>query len=1029
MHRTGRRTRTLAALVVIAGLANGVLGQDDPVGIDPLAITGEGFGPVRLPAAQGLDTIEVAGQRAWAWNEASLTTGVAPTRRLVLEGDVRMVLGTLELRARRLHAWVQGLPDGGQQFYILLEDANMPTGAPGSGVAGPIIPIEGSLAPGAKVDLSSIVLEQAPPAGSGETGRAVAMAQGVFTDRLRQVVGIALPEVSGEMLAAEDAALRGVLQLARERLGALDVREPILPVRGRVSFSAAGIEQVRLGDGSDGSDGSPPYAVVLRGPVAIMFTDIAGGRRAQLTAQDAVLFHKADLVGAPRLDAGDVMGVYLEGEVVADIERDRAGQRGGIDRYRVRSPRVYYDLAGDRALLLDAIFRAEPAGSPVPIYVRAGEIRQRSLKEVTATDARLTTTGFFRPHLALGASTLTLRSEDAADGGTRMIADARNITVRAAGVPFLYWPIYVGDPSQIPLRNIGFETSDRHGEVVRTAWDGFALTGANQPAGVDLDLLIDAYFQRGAGLGGELSWQDRAGGDGSLFVYNLFNDTGRDLLPTGARIDRDGENRTLAMLEHLGRLDDRWTLRAEASWFGDENVVGAFFPAMTFNEREPMTGASVQRIDESSMLMLGANVQLNDFLVSDYQLRSRGYITERLPELRYARPGDDLLSDSSPGLLTYRSDSRVGQLRLSFTEPTAAELGFVRTSRAQAALGIDPGQSPGDRLRAQGLTESSIFRFDTQHEISSQFEIGVVRVQPFVTGRLTGYDTDFDGFSAVSGEDADSLVASGAVGTRFSTQLTRVYDNVDVPVLDLYRVRHVIEPNATLWYGDSTVAQGAIPVYDEYVETFARGPAIRFGVDQTFQTMRGSLGSYESVDVLKLGTHLVFAGEDRPDEDRTPRFFDAYPERSQFGDSLDLEAAWRPTDVLGITGQFIYDLEANRAAEGVFGIEIEQWPDMRLFTELRRLGYSEDTYVNAGLDYQLGDRYSLGAVGVYNERAGQFQSATFRVGREMPHLILTGRLTYNDITGDTAIGFDFQPTGIDPRREQVRRLGAATLGY
>lgn len=1026
MHRTGRRTRTLAALVVIAGLANGVLGQDDPVGIDPLAITGEGFGPVRLPAAQGLDTIEVAGQRAWAWNEASLTTGVAPTRRLVLEGDVRMVLGTLELRARRLHAWVQGLPDGGQQFYILLEDANMPTGAPGSGVAGPIIPIEGSLAPGAKVDLSSIVLEQAPPAGSGETGRAVAMAQGVFTDRLRQVVGIALPEVSGEMLAAEDAALRGVLQLARERLGALDVREPILPVRGRVSFSAAGIEQVRLGDGSDGS---PPYAVVLRGPVAIMFTDIAGGRRAQLTAQDAVLFHKADLVGAPRLDAGDVMGVYLEGEVVADIERDRAGQRGGIDRYRVRSPRVYYDLAGDRALLLDAIFRAEPAGSPVPIYVRAGEIRQRSLKEVTATDARLTTTGFFRPHLALGASTLTLRSEDAADGGTRMIADARNITVRAAGVPFLYWPIYVGDPSQIPLRNIGFETSDRHGEVVRTAWDGFALTGANQPAGVDLDLLIDAYFQRGAGLGGELSWQDRAGGDGSLFVYNLFNDTGRDLLPTGARIDRDGENRTLAMLEHLGRLDDRWTLRAEASWFGDENVVGAFFPAMTFNEREPMTGASVQRIDESSMLMLGANVQLNDFLVSDYQLRSRGYITERLPELRYARPGDDLLSDSSPGLLTYRSDSRVGQLRLSFTEPTAAELGFVRTSRAQAALGIDPGQSPGDRLRAQGLTESSIFRFDTQHEISSQFEIGVVRVQPFVTGRLTGYDTDFDGFSAVSGEDADSLVASGAVGTRFSTQLTRVYDNVDVPVLDLYRVRHVIEPNATLWYGDSTVAQGAIPVYDEYVETFARGPAIRFGVDQTFQTMRGSLGSYESVDVLKLGTHLVFAGEDRPDEDRTPRFFDAYPERSQFGDSLDLEAAWRPTDVLGITGQFIYDLEANRAAEGVFGIEIEQWPDMRLFTELRRLGYSEDTYVNAGLDYQLGDRYSLGAVGVYNERAGQFQSATFRVGREMPHLILTGRLTYNDITGDTAIGFDFQPTGIDPRREQVRRLGAATLGY
>lgn len=1026
-----RQTRTLAALVAVVGVAMGAAGQDGVGGFDPLAITGEGFGPVRLPAVeqarvQGLGSIEMAGQRAWAWSEPSLTPNVAATRRVVLEGDVRLTLGTLSLRAGRLHAWVQGLADGGQQFYLLLEDAMMPTGAPGSGIAGPIVPIEGYLEPGAAFDTSSIVLERRPPGGSSATGRAVAMAEAMFTDRLREVLGIALPQVSGEMLAAEDAALRGVLQLARERLGSLEVREPILPVRGRVSFSAAGVEQVRLGDGADGS---PPYAVVLRGPVAIIFDDNAGGRRAQLTAQDAVLFHKANLVGAPRLDAGDVMGVYLEGEVVADIERDRPGRQGGVDRYRVRSPRVYYDLSEDRALLLDAVFRAEPAGAPVPIYVRAQEIRQESLKEVTATGARLTTTGFFRPHLALGASTLTLRSRDGADGGTRMVADARNITVRAAGVPFFYWPIYVGDPTRIPLRNIGYETGSRHGDVVRTTWDGFALTGIDAPAGVGLDLLIDGYFQRGLAVGGDLSWNDRLGGDGSLFVYNLFNDTGRDLLPTGARIDRDGENRTLAMLEHLGKLDDNWTMRAEASWFGDENVVGTFLPEMARNNREPMTGTSVQYVGESSTLLLGANVQTNDFLVSDYQLRSRGYAVERLPELRYARPGDDLLSESNPGLLTYRSDTRVGQLRLSFTEPTAAELGFPSTRRAQAALGVAPGQSPGDRLRAEGYDEGSIFRFDTQHELSAQFEAGVVRVQPFVTGRLTAYDTEFDDFSAASGEDADSLVASGAVGTRFSTQLTRVYDGVDVPVLDLYRVRHVIEPNATVWYGDSTVAQGAIPVYDENVENFARGPAIRFGVDQTFQTMRGSMGTYESVDVLKLGTHLVFAGEDRPDVDRTPRFFDAYPERSQLGDFLELKAAWRPTDVLGVTGQFIYDLEANRAAESVVGFEIEQWPDMRLFTELRRLGYSEDTYLNAGVDYKLGDRYTFGTVGVYNEKAGQFQSATVRVGREMPHLILTARLTYNDITGDTSIGFDFQPTGVDPRQDQVRRLGAATLGY
>ncbi|MFI4916313.1 MAG: hypothetical protein ACIAS6_07405 [Phycisphaerales bacterium JB060] len=1043
----------LAACVGV-GLAGGTaLGQSgaDPEGIvrvDPLSITGEGFGRVRLPVASGGDAsavrgIELAGRRAWAWSTRPLAAGVAPTRRILIEGDVRLTMGTLDVRADRLHAWVQPLasaggPPSGEQFYILLEDAIMPTGAPGSGVAGPLVPIEGRLAPGGTISLSAIVArEGAPPGEPGAAGpslpagdaRAIAMAESVFADRLREAMGLALPPVSGERLAAEDAALRRVVEMARQRLGAADVREPILPARGRVSFSAAGLEQVRLGDGRDGS---PPYAVVMRGPVTILFDDDAGGRRAQLTAQDAVLFHKAELVGAPRLDATDVMGLYLEGEVVADIERD--GGRRGVDRYRVRSPRVYYDLAGDRALLLDAVFRAEPAGTPTPIYVRAAEIRQRSLGEVMADEARITTTGFFRPHLALGASTLTLRIEDRpgdrdTGGGTRMVADARNITARAMGVPFLYWPIYVGDPSRIPLRDIGFETGDRHGEVLRTTWDAFSLAGVEPPAGVDLDLILDAYFQRGMAVGGDLTWNGYAGGSGSLFVYNLFNDTGRDLLPTGARIDRDGQNRTIVLLEHTGRLDEDWTLRAEASWFSDENAVAAFMPDMTWTRREPSSGASVQRIGERSMLLLGANAQINDFVVTDYQLRSRGLVTERLPELRYARPGDDLLGDIAPGLLTYRSDSRVGQLRFSFTEPTAAELGFTSTRRAQAALGIDPGQSPADRLRAQGLDESTIFRFDTFHELSAQLEAGALRVQPFVTGRLTGYDNDFDDFAATTGQDADALVARGAVGARLSTQLTRVHDGVDVPALDLHRLRHIIEPNATFWYGDSTVGQGAIPVYDEHVETFAQGPAMRVGVDQTFQTMRGSLGSYESVDVLRLGAHVVFAGEDRVDEDRTPRFFDAYPERSQLGDALDLEAAWRPTDALGVTGQWIYDLETDRTAESVVGLEVQQIPDVRLFTELRHLGYSDDTYVNAGADYQLGDRYTFGAVGTYNEKAGQFQSATFRIGREMPHVVLTARLTYNDITGDTSLGFGFEPTGIDPARERVRRLGASALGY
>ncbi|GIW74802.1 MAG: hypothetical protein KatS3mg103_1324 [Phycisphaerales bacterium] len=339
-------------------------GADLP--IDPLAITGEGFGPVVLPAARdavAVGEIRVAGQRAWAWRVPWPSDEAPATDRLLLEGDVRLVMGTLELHAQRMHAWVQDLPDGaGRQFFVLLEDASMPAGAPGVGIAGPLLPIEGRLAPDGRLGVSAIVLEQAPPPPGSAAWTAAAVARGILADRLRELVGVpSLTPVAPDG-PAEQAQLDRVLALARARLGTAPVREPILPMRGSVSFSASRIEQLRLGDGQDGA---PPYAVVLRGPVTIQFSDRPGGRYAQLTAQDAVIFHKAQLVGTPRLQADDVLGVYLEGEVVADVQRTRPGD-GGTDHYRVRSPRVYYDLAGDQALLLEAVFRAQPVARPRP---------------------------------------------------------------------------------------------------------------------------------------------------------------------------------------------------------------------------------------------------------------------------------------------------------------------------------------------------------------------------------------------------------------------------------------------------------------------------------------------------------------------------------------------------------------------------------------------------------------------------------------------------------------------------------------
>ncbi|MEO1007478.1 MAG: hypothetical protein AAFX79_02835 [Planctomycetota bacterium] len=1003
----------LTPLVLCVAAAHAVAQPDasPPVPVDPFDITGDGFGPVVLvaPGTPPVATLRLAGGRARLWSDRPLRAGVETTRRVYLQGDVRASVGTLEVSADAAHGWFQRLPDGRQQFFLVLEDALIPTGSPGSGVSGPLLPIEGVLAAGSTLALSAITVERESPLAA-----TTAVAQSRFAQRLRESVGLALPVADTQTLADEDAALRSLLDSAQLRLGGLPTREPILPTRGRVWFDAAGVQQMLVRQAAEGE--RPEYAVVLDGPVIVQFQDTQGGRRAQLTARDAVLFHEADLGGLRRLDAADVAGLYLEGDVTVDIEIDR---RGGAERYRVRSPRVYYDLREDRALLIEAVFRADPPDWPTPIFVRAGEIRQRSLREFTATDAQLTNTGFFRPHLALGASTVTVRSEPRPDRD-RLIADARNITVRALDVPFLYWPVYVGDPTQIPLRRLAFQNSSRTGAAIRTAWDGFSLLGVEKPAGIDLDVLLDLYFERGPAFGGEVRWD---GGD--LFVYNLVSDSGTDQLTTGARIDRDDENRFIGLLQHIDQLDDLWTFRAEGAFFSDENVLSAFAPNLTSSRREAVTGGSLQRIDDASSLLVGTEFLTNDFLVSDYQLRSRGYIAERLPEARYIRPGDDLLPGVRPGLLTYGSDTRMGQLRLNFTEPTAAELGFDTPTRSMAAFGIAPSETLDDTLRAEGLTERSIFRFDTRHELSAQLDLGPVRVQPFVGGRVTAYDTEFEEFS----DEADEARVRGTAGARLSTQLTRVYDGVDVPALDLYRLRHVVEPNATFWYADSEVPQGALPVYDEFVENVAEGFATRFGIDQTFQTKRGSTGAYESVDVLTLSTHLHFAGDERPDDDRIPRFFDANPERSQLGDAFDLRAAYQATDAVGLTFQYTYDLDLDRNAEIVGGFQIDHSPTTRLFGEVRHIGAPDDTYASAGAAYQLSDRYDIAVDGVYDADENSLQSIGASLSREIPNLVLTGRVRFNEITGETTVGVRLRPTVIDRRREALDRLGNSALGF
>jgi hypothetical protein len=220
-----------------------------------------------------------------------------------------------------------------------------------------------------------------------------------------------------------------ILAEAQRSLPVANQNEPIFAKDGVFSFSTTGDIKV-IGGGGDQEN-----AVVLSGGdqgggVTVSYWDRRRDRTIQLTAEHVVVF----LVPGPllpeysRVDRDRVRGVYLEGDVIADMQSPEG-------RYSLRSPRVFYSVRDNRAVLLDAVFWTIDQKRNLPLYVRAKTIEQEAANQFKATSARITNTPFFEPDLAIGASTVTIQPRQDDQGQQTVYVDAKDITLRAANVP------------------------------------------------------------------------------------------------------------------------------------------------------------------------------------------------------------------------------------------------------------------------------------------------------------------------------------------------------------------------------------------------------------------------------------------------------------------------------------------------------------------------------------------------------------------------------------------------------------------
>ncbi len=1009
-------------LSLFAGLPCAALAQDLRAEAPGARTAGGAALPAQaVPGRLGFSATEV---RLWSEPAGADPGDPGTLQRILLRGNGRLTLGRQTFQAERAVVTLQreGAAGGRTLYrvYAYLEEVDTPTADAAIAVSAERLPVVGLIAvdeaPAVRAD---IVRRGAPDgrrdeASGGLLARAAdARARMGAPRRAAEAPGLPASERFGPV-DPDDAAAGPP--------GEPDARAtaPIFSADGRFFFAAEGGIALESGERDN--------VLVLSGGVAVQYEERRERRTLEITAERAVVFLEPGPLEEElsRFDGDRVRGIYLEGGVVATD-----------GNYTLRAPRVYYDVRSNRALMVEAVFYTYSDLVRMPIYMRAEAIRQEAARQFRLEEAEVSNTAFFRPHLSLGANrvTVTQRQRRGYDGELEDYTevDARNIRMLAGGrLPFFWWPMYRGDPTRFPLRNIGFEDSNRTGPVIRTLWEPFLLAGIEPPSGVTASLAIDAFFERGPGLGLTVDWQ-RPAHAGGFFGYFLPNDTGDDVFQSGYKADSPQEMRGVALVRERWAFAEGWTLLAQGSWISDPAFLQSLYPQLSASEMEFRNEIEVRRRYEQGQLSIRANAQAMDFIANEWLLQTPGYTTDDLPEAEFVGTAIDLLEDR-PGLLTYFWEARASNTRFRFSEVENDAYGLPGF-RSMRTLGIPAAVSLGEAQREAGLDEEFRLRFDTRHEITADLDVplgdsgGALRLTPFVVGRFTGYDDDFEDYRAAIGSDEDSTTRFwGAAGVTVSTSFQRVNDRVDSRVFDLYRTRHIVEPSLTVWSAWTDVERGELPVYDDGVENLIDGTMYRVAIDQTWQTKRGGPGRWRSVDVLQVDASYVW-GEDGEleDEERsgfpffydTPigRWYDPRPELGVAGEFATVEAVWRATDALAFSGLWIYDAADDETEQTAVGAIIEHGSVFTSSVSLRRIESQDAMFIDLVAIARLTSKYRVVAFAQYNTEEGDWSNISAQVFRAFPNLTLGFRFSYDNIRGETGFGVSLAPFQAAPRED------------
>jgi hypothetical protein len=680
----------------------------------------------------------------------------------------------------------------------------------------------------------------------------------------------------------------------------------------------------------------------------------------------------APAIGGVGLDTGGrVEGVYLEGDIVLN-----SGDR------TVRASRLYYDFMRDRALILDAVLRLYAPDRDVPIYVRADMVRQLSAKEFSAGNAMITTSEFHTPHYHVGAEELKITDRRELNpvlpSQTQPLAgtiEMKHTTFRLGNVPLLYWPYAKADVSgsESSLRAIRAGYSQNFGAELETRWELFNILGLAKPTGVEGQLLVDYFSERGPAVGATLDYEtDNAFG---LYRGYVIQDDGRDELNGRSRdIIPDSTTRGRSLLRHRAYLPDDWQLTFELSYLSDKNFLEQYHESEFFNAK-----------DQESLIFVKKQVDNWAFTgLLQYQLMDFEGVTERLPDFAFRLIGEPLGEGA-----TFFSENRAGLVRLR-----PEDRGLIRN------LQLDEPQV------GSGTTS----RVTSRQELEFPLAIGDFKIVPFASIRGAAWDD-----SPASGGRQQVF---GTYGVRGSMYAWKVDPDVRNVLLDIDGIRHIIKADVVAWGSNTNLDSGTLYEFDENVEGVDEVDGVSFGLRQRWQTKRGAPDRRRTVDLLTFDVELGFFNDAERDEFTNGFVSPTRPENSVSQNYLNTSLIYRMNDTTELVSEMNYDLNDGEVDTLALTYGVERSPRLSYLVGYRYVGEGESNVLAAGVNYRISEKYIVAVREEFDLDRGE--TAQFDVGviRKFPRWYVAVTFAVDEIKDDFGVSLSAWPEG----------LPAATLG-